>query len=144
MTRTVADNALLLEALAGEDGLDPRQYKPRVERYTDAIGRGCRGLRIGILREGFGRPESEADVDRKVRAAAEKFRGLGAEVEEVSIPGHLLGTDYWTAITVEGLQDMMMHGNGAGTNYRGLFLPSMTDHFANWRNRADELSSSLK
>lgn len=144
MSRTVADNALLLEVLAGEDGLDPRQYKPRVERYTDAIGRGVRGLRIGILREGFSRPESEADVDRKVRDAAEKFRSLGAEVEEISIPGHLLAGDYWTTITVEGLQDMMMHGNGAGTNYRGLFLPSMTDHFSNWRNRADELSSSLK
>ena len=144
VTRTVADNALLLEVIAGQDGLDPRQYKPKVERYSDAIGRGCRGLRIGILREGFGRPESEADVDRKVRAAAERFKALGAEVEEVSIPGHNLGADLWTAITVEGLQDMMMHGNGGGTNYRGLFLPSMTDHFANWRNRADELSSSLK
>lgn len=99
---------------------------------------------MGILREGFARPESEADVDRKVRAAVEHFKGLGAEVEEVSIPGHVLAADYWTAITVEGLQDMMMQGNGAGTNYRGLFLPSMTDHFANWRNRADELSSSLK
>ena len=144
VTRTVADNAMLLEVLAGEDGLDPRQYKPRVDRYTDAIGRGVRGLRMGILREGFARPESEADVDRKVRAAVEHFKGLGAEVEEVSIPGHVLAADYWTAITVEGLQDMMMQGNGAGTNYRGLFLPSMTDHFANWRNRADELSSSLK
>jgi amidase len=30
MTGTVADNALLLAVLAGEDGLDPRQYNPRV------------------------------------------------------------------------------------------------------------------
>ncbi|MGE3305412.1 MAG: amidase [Rhizobiaceae bacterium] len=144
VTRNVADNALLLEVLAGGDGLDPRQYKPEVNRYTEAVGRGCRGLRIGILREGFARPESEADVDRKVRAAAECFKGLGAEVEEISIPGHILGADYWTAITVEGLQDGMMHGNTAGSNYRGLFLPSMIDHFAGWRGRADELSSSLK
>lgn len=144
VTSTVADNALFLEVLAGEDGMDPRQYAPRPERYTDAIGRGCRGLRIGILSEGFGRPESEMDVDRKVRAAAEQFRQLGADVEEISIPEHRDGPDYWTAITVEGLQDLMMHGNTAGTNYRGLFLPSMIDHFATWRNRADELSASLK
>ncbi len=144
VTNTVADNALFLEVLAGEDGMDPRQYAPRTERYSDAIGRGCRGLRIGILSEGFGRPESEADVDQKVRAAAEQFRQLGADVEEISIPEHIDGPDYWTAITVEGLQDLMMHGNTAGTNYRGLFLPSMIDHFSTWRNRADELSASLK
>ncbi|WP_085884470.1 amidase [Oceanibacterium hippocampi] len=144
LTANVADNALLLEVLAGEDGLDPRQYKPRTYRYTEALGKGVQGLRIGILREGFGRPESEADVDEKVRAAAERYRELGARVEEISIPDHLLVPDYWTAITVEGLQDMMMHGNTSGTNHRGLFLPSMVDHFANWENRADELSSSLK
>lgn len=144
VTNTVADNALLLEVLAGEDGLDPRQYNPSVFRYTEALGRGAHGLRIGILKEGFHRPESESDVDEKVLAAAQKLRELGAHVEEISVPEHHLAVDCWTAITVEGLQDHMMHGNSAGTNYRGLFLPSMMDHMAQWRNRADELSHSLK
>ncbi|MDP3522939.1 MAG: amidase family protein, partial [Hoeflea sp.] len=144
VTSTVADNALLLEILAGEDGLDPRQYKPRTYRYTEALGRGAQGLRIGVLKEGFRRPESDADVDEKVLAAANRFRQLGAMVEEVSVPEHTLAVDCWTAITVEGLQDQMMHGNTGGTNYRGLFLPSMIDQMAQWRNRADELSHSLK
>jgi amidase len=144
VTTNVADNALLLEVLAGEDGLDPRQYKPQVYRYTEALGRGAQGLRIGILKEGFGHPESETDVDQKVHAAAERFRELGARVEEVSIPEHYTAVDAWTAITLEGLQDGMMWGNSTGSNYRGLFLPSMTDHMAQWRNRADELSHSLK
>jgi amidase len=144
VTATVADNALLLEVLAGEDGMDPRQHAPRVERYSEALGRGARGLRIGVLSEGFGRPESEADVDAKVRAAADRFRDLGATVEDVSVPEHHLAVDCWTAITVEGLQDQMMHGNCGGTNSRGLYLPSMIDHMARWRERADELSHSLK
>ncbi len=144
VTNTVADNALLLEVLAGEDGLDPRQYCPQTFRYTEALGRGAQGLRIGILKEGIHRPESDADVDQKVLAAAERFRELGARVEEVSIPEHHLAVDCWTAITVEGLQDHMMHGNSGGTNYRGLFLPSMMDHMAQWRSRADELTHSLK
>lgn len=144
ITNNVADNALFLEVLAGEDGLDPRQYAPKVYRYTEAIGKGCRGLRIGVLKEGFGRPESEPDVDAKVRAAAERFVSLGAMVSEVSVPEHYLAGDAWVAITVEGLQDLMMHGNTAGTNYAGLYHPSMIDHFANWRSRADELSHSLK
>lgn len=144
VTGNVADNALLLEVLAGEDGLDPRQYSPQVHRYSEALGRGAHGMRIGILREGFDRPESEPDVDAKVRAAAGRFRELGAQAEEVSLPEHLLAVDCWTAITLEGLQDRMMRGNTGGTNCRGLFLPSMVDHMARWRGRADELSHSLK
>ncbi len=144
VSNTVADNATLLEVLAGDDGLDPRQRNPQVGRYTDALGRGVRGLRFGLLKEGFGRPESEPDVDRKVRDAAERFRALGAVVEEISIPEHFLALDCWTAIAVEGLQDQMMHGNSAGTNSRGLFLPSMIDHMAQWRTRAHELSHSLR
>ena len=144
VTGTVADNALFLEVLAGEDGLDPRQYAPEVHRYTEALGRGCAGLRIGVLKQGFHRPESEPDVDRKVLDAAERFRALGARVEDVSIEEHNFASDLWTAIAVEGLQDLMMHGNSSGTNYRGLFLPSMIDRVATWRHRADELSHSLK
>jgi len=144
VTKTVTDNALLLEVLAGEDGLDPRQYNPKTYRYTEALGKGAHGLRIGILKEGFEHEISEADVDQKVIAAADRFRELGAHVEEVSIPEHHLALDCWTAITVEGLQDGMMHGNSAGTNSRGLFVPSMMDHMAQWRSRSDELSHSLK
>ena len=144
ITGNVADNALFLEVLAGEDGLDPRQYAPEVHRYTEALGRGCAGLRIGVLKEGFHRPESEPDVDRKVLDAAERFRSLGARVQDVSIEEHFFAADLWTAIAVEGLQDGMMHGNNFGTNHRGLFLPSMIDRVATWRHRADELSHSLK
>ena len=144
ITGNVADNALLLEVLAGEDGLDPRQHAPEVHRYTEALGRGCGDVRIGVLKEGFHRPESEPDVDRKVLDAAERFRALGARVQDVSIEEHRFAADLWTAIAVEGLQDLMMHGNGFGTNHRGLFLPSMIDRVATWRHRADELSHSLK
>ena len=144
VTMNVADNALLLEVLAGEDGLDPRQYNPKTFKYTEAIGRGAQGLRIGVLKEGFGRPESETDVDQKVNEAASRFRELGARVEDISIPEHFLAVDCWTAIAIEGLQDGMMHGNSAGSNHRGLFLPSMMDHMSQWRFRADELSHSLK
>ena len=54
MTRNVRDNALLLEVLAGADGLDPRQIAPKVANYTEALGGGVKGLRIGIVKEGFG------------------------------------------------------------------------------------------
>jgi amidase len=144
MTATVADNALLLEVIAGPDGLDPRQYDVRVDKYTTALGRGVGGLRVGVVDEGFGRPESEADVDQKVRAAAERLRGLGAAVESVSIPMHLDGHAIWTPIALEGLQAQMMYGNGMGFNWKGLYTTSLLDAHANWRSRANELSRTLK
>lgn len=144
MTRTVADNALLLEVIAGEDGLDPRQYAPKTAAYTDAVGQSASGLRIGIVTEGFGHPQSLEDVDAKVKAGADVFRGLGCTVEEVSIPMHRMGLAIWTPIALEGLTNLMMEGDGFGTAWKGLYLPSLMKAHSGWRLRADELSETLK
>lgn len=144
MTANVMDNALMLEVIAGADGLDPRQYDVRTDRYTAAVNRGVSGLRIGVLKEGFGHAGSEPDVDAKVRAGAELFRKLGATVDEVSIPWHLHGLAIWTPIGLEGLTNQMMIGNGMGTGWEGLYTTSLLDYHSNWRSRADELSDTLK
>jgi amidase len=144
MTRTVHDNALLLEVIAGEDGLDPRQYAPRTAAYTEALEGGVEGMRIGLVKEGFGHPESEPDVDDKVREGARRLRELGAVVEEVSVPIHAVGRDIWTPTALEGLTYQMMKANGMGTNYKGLYVTSLLDAHAKWRNRADELFVSVK
>jgi len=144
MTATVADNALLLEVLAGADGLDPRQYAPRTAPYTEALGRGVDGLRIGLVKEGFGHHNSEKDVDASVRSAAAVFGKLGAKVGEVSVPMHAMGPAIWSPIALEGATELMMKGNGFGTNWRGLYVTSLIDAHSAWRHRADELSDTLK
>ena len=70
MTRSVADNALLLEVLAGPDGYDPRQYNVKMHPYTSMLEGGVKGMRIGIVTEGFEPPNAEAEVNTKVREAA--------------------------------------------------------------------------
>ena len=146
MTATVGDNALLLEVIAGADGLDPRQYDVQVEKYsyTTGLGRGVSGMRIAMVTESFGWPSSEPDVDAKVREAAERLRAAGAIVEPVSIPMHRDGGAIWTPIALEGLMAQMMHGNGMGFNWKGLYTTSLLDAHANWRSRANELSRTLK
>lgn len=144
ITGTVADNALMLEVMAGEDGLDPRQYNVKTASYTKSLGKDVKGLKIGVVTEGFGLPGSEKDVDDSVRAAGDKLAKLGAKVSEVSIPWHAMGAAIWTPIALEGLQWQMMHGNGMGMNWKGLYTTSLLDAHANWRDRADELSDSLK
>ncbi len=141
---TVEDNALLLEALAGPDGLDPRQYGGQSEAYRDALGRGAAGLRIAVIDEGFGHSQSQEAVDSLVRAAADKFKALGARVENVSIPMHRLGLPIWLSVAAEGATVQMMHGNGFGFNWQGLYVASLLDWHSNWRTRANELSDTLK
>jgi amidase len=144
ITATVADNALLLEVLAGPDGLDPRQYGAPSRPYREALGLGAAGLRIGVVQEGFGWPQSMAASDAVVRAAAERFRGLGAAVEDVSVPLHRDGSAIWLPIAAEGATVQMMHGNGFGFNWQGLYVTSLLDAHSAWRTRADELSDPLK
>ena len=144
MTATVRDNALLLEVIAGPDGYDPRQYNVKTHAYTKALGQGVSGLRIGVVAEGFGHANSEADVDACVRAAAERFKGLGAAVEEVSIPMHAIGPAIWTPIGVEGLTQTMMWGDGYGLSRQDLYVTSLMDFHRGWRQRANELSETTK
>jgi amidase len=144
MTATVSDNAQLLEVVAGADGLDPRQYAPKTAKYTDALGGSIKGLRIALIKEGFGLHNSESDVDEKVRQGAKRFSALGATVEEVSMPMHAIGEKIWIPIASEGLTTLMMLGNGYGNNWKGLYVISLLDAHANWRYRANELSDSLK
>ncbi|MGH7462540.1 MAG: amidase family protein, partial [Longimicrobiales bacterium] len=79
-----------------------------------------------------------------VKKAAGKFKELGATVEEVSIPWHLTGMAVWSAIAVEGATWQMMLGNSHGFNWKGLYVTSLVDAHSAWRQRADELSDTLK
>ena len=145
ITANVSDNALMLEVLAGPDGLDPRQHAGReAEPYTELMKKGVKGLRIGIVTEGFGLANSMPALDAQVRKAAERFTQLGAKVSEVSVPMHSMGLAIWLPIAAEGATQQMMKDNGHGFNWKGLYVTSMIDWHAGWKARADELSDPLK
>src|ERR1700751_2947094 len=108
MTATVEDNALLLEVLAGPDGLDPRQYGAATRLYREALDEGTARLRIGVVEEGFNHPQSLPQVDAILREAAERFKGLGAAVDTVSIPMHREGSAMWLPVAAEGALMQMM------------------------------------
>lgn len=144
MTATVEDNALLLEVIAGPDGLDPRETGAPAKPYREALGKDANGLRIAVVEEGFGHPQSMTETDAVVREAADRFRKLGATVETVSIPLHRAGPAIWLPVAAEGATVQMMHGNGFGFNWQGLYVTSLMDFHSGWRTRADELSESLK
>jgi amidase len=108
------------------------------------LGNGVKGLRIGVVREGFEQANAEPVVNEKVRASAKRFADLGAVVSDVSIPLHLIGPALWTPIGAEGLTQTMMWGDGYGLSRSDLYSLALMDFHRGWRKRADELSETTK
>jgi len=145
MAGTVEDVARLLTAIAGPDGRDPRQIDCKTQDYMGALKKSAKGLKIAVVKEGFGRPESQEKVDRKVKQALQRLKKLGATVDEVSIPMHLAGYDIWNAIIIEGATEMMIKGNGMGHGWQGTYTTSLLDAYARgWRSRPQDMSETVK
>ncbi|SCB55159.1 amidase [Bradyrhizobium shewense] len=51
MTATVADNALLVEVIAGDDGYNSRIKAPKIDEYTRALGANIKGMKIRSSRK---------------------------------------------------------------------------------------------
>ncbi len=144
---TVRDVAVLLEVLAGVDGLDPRQPSTVAPvAYADELAAGIDGLRIGVVQEGFGwEGLSEPGVDDAVREAASSLKKAGATVSDVSIPLHRQAIAIWTMVAVEGATELMIKGASMGTNWRGYYTTSLLDAFAKGlKTRARNLSETVK
>ncbi|MGH7353704.1 MAG: amidase [Candidatus Rokuibacteriota bacterium] len=87
MTRTAADCALMLRAIAGYDPADATTSVLPVPDYLAALTGEVKGLRVGLLRSFFLESASD-DVRAAVEAAAKTLAAAGAVVDEVSL-GHL-------------------------------------------------------
>ncbi|CAO2656263.1 Nn.00g050660.m01.CDS01 [Neocucurbitaria sp. VM-36] len=119
MTTTLEDNALLLSVLAGYDGIDPRctpetplrqsvpDYLSLLEAWKaerEATGQWTpntagKGLRVAVIKEGLEVLGLSEEVKNIIEVAAAQFRAVGAEVQEVAIPMHVLGPAIWTVVS---------------------------------------------
>ncbi len=103
MTRSVADNALVLQAIAGYDPLDPSTVPVPVPDFSELLGQGVSGLKMGIPSNyyfDFLHPDTEAAVRRAISALEE----LGAEAVEVSLPM----MEYAGALRIPGMADSVV------------------------------------
>lgn len=148
--------ARLLSAIAGFDPEDPRQrgvinseYK---EDYLAALKRGVKGMKIAIVKEGFGQdgedvgfPPASEMVDRRVAEAVRQFERLGATVEEISIPMHLDGFHLWNVIITLGSAEFMLKGSGLGSNWKGFYNSNLGEALARGlRTRVNDLPATAK
>jgi aspartyl-tRNA(Asn)/glutamyl-tRNA(Gln) amidotransferase subunit A len=84
MTRTVRDNALLLDLISGYDALDPGSANRASGGYTAQLDRGIKGLRIGVIRHFYTRDmQADAEMTAGIEAAVTVLADLGADVREI-------------------------------------------------------------
>ncbi|MFT7474999.1 MAG: aspartyl-tRNA(Asn)/glutamyl-tRNA(Gln) amidotransferase subunit A [Verrucomicrobiales bacterium] len=90
---TVADSALVYEAIAGHDPLDSTAAPQPALPVTSKLGQGVDGLRVGIITEMAGDVIEgiSDDVLVRLRAAADALVTAGATVDEVSVPSTVFG-----------------------------------------------------
>ena len=88
MTWTVADSALMLQAIAGYDPKDPTSSQAPVPDYTTALRQEVAGVTIGVPRHFFfaDDPQIDRDTLSLVDRALTDLEALGARIETVTIP----------------------------------------------------------
>src|SRR5690625_118278 len=85
ITKTVADNAYVLETIAGHDVNDGTSANETVPTYSEALTGDVKGLKIGVPKEFLGEGVAE-DVKAALMKSLKVYESLGATWEEISLP----------------------------------------------------------
>lgn len=85
LTRTVADGAMLLQAIAGHNVRDWRSAPVPTPDYGARLGEGVRGAKAVLVTNLFEAPVLP-EVAKAGLAAAEALRALGVEIREAKMP----------------------------------------------------------
>lgn len=95
VTHNVRDNAMVLNAIVGHDRRDATSIDRVYGDFTSELGKGVKGMKIGLPKEFFGEGIS-SDVKECVLSAAKVYESLGAEIVDLSMPSidHALAAYY--------------------------------------------------
>lgn len=155
--KTVWDTALLLEAIAGRDGLDDRQlgahragevpYSTNLHTWYNETtklhgSKQLSGLRVAILTEAIDAPFVTAAMKDEVRAVAGQLEQLGASVEQISMPSHATARSLWMGVCRQSLTSTAL-GNPHG---RGTWCPpGFQQTLIPWtRSKWDKLPAAMR
>ncbi|MEE2962079.1 MAG: Asp-tRNA(Asn)/Glu-tRNA(Gln) amidotransferase subunit GatA [Myxococcota bacterium] len=119
LTRTVRDNAIILQAIAGYDDKDSSSVEQSVPDYLEGIEQGVQNLRVGIPREYFEEslPSAMAQALAKTKKSLEE---QGAELIDISLPHSEYGiATYYLLATAEASSNLarfdgVRYGNRVG------------------------------
>ncbi len=117
LTRTAEDAALMLAAMAGHDARDSTSVDEPVPDYLAGLGDDLSGLRIGVPQEFFDEGLLPANADA-INAAIEIYRGLGAEIKEISLPNVGLSVPAYYVVAPAECSSNLSRYDGVRFGYR--------------------------
>lgn len=87
MTRTVRDNAMMLQAMSGHDAADPVSLDRTVPDFSALIGRSLKGMTAAVPRRFIASVEHTPEILAAFEAALTTLRELGVELRDMDPDG---------------------------------------------------------
>lgn len=137
----VSGAAALLEVLAGHDSRDSTSVDAAVPEYTATLEQPLEGLRIGVVPEYFGEG-LDPEVEAAVRQAIDVYRGLGAEVIEVSLPHTKYAVATYYLVACSEASSNLARYDGVHYGHRAEQFDNMIDMYA--ASRAEGFGTEVK
>lgn len=135
ITKDVTDCAMLLNLIAGHDEKDSTSYNIEKKDYTKSLKNDVKGLKIGVPKEFFGEGIN-SEVKAKLEEAIEKYKEMGAIVEECSldVAEYALATYY--IIACAEASSNLGRFDGIRYGYRAKDYKNLKELFVNSRSEA--------
>lgn len=133
-TRTVKDNALVLNAISGYDERDSTSYNGETPDFTHGIEKGVKGMRIGVPKEYFQEEAKEKGIVDSVKAALKKYEELGAEIVEVSLPHSKYGIPAYYIIASSEASSNLQRFDGIRYGYRAEGVSNLEELYVKSRS----------
>jgi aspartyl-tRNA(Asn)/glutamyl-tRNA(Gln) amidotransferase subunit A len=141
LTRSAADAALLLQAMAGFDPRDSTSAQEPVPDYGASLEADLAGLRIGLPKEYFDEGLDPA-VAASVLTAIDEYRRLGAEVREISLPNSPLSVPTYYVVAPAECSSNLARFDGVRYGYRCKDPRDLEDLYK--RSRAEGFGPEVK
>lgn len=133
MTRTVKDNALMLNALSGLDEKDGTSVNLEID-FTEKIGQDIKGMKIALAKEMFDPAIVDQEVLDLVEQAVKELENKGAEVIEVSLPHLKYGVPAYYAIATAEASSNLQRFDGIRYGYHAENPENLEDLYMRTRS----------
>lgn len=141
LTRTVKDNALILNAIAGHDKRDFTSSAKEVPNFAEGLDGNIKGLKIALPKEYLGQGVA-FEVKEAILKAAKTFESLGATVEEVSLPYSKYGVPVYYIIASSEASSNLQRFDGIRYGFRASDVKNLEDVYV--RSRSEGFGDEVK
>jgi aspartyl-tRNA(Asn)/glutamyl-tRNA(Gln) amidotransferase subunit A len=141
LARTAEDLAMTLDVMASFDARDSTCIDRAKDDYVGSLGKGVKGLRIGMPREYFSK-DLATDVGDPIYAAIEEYKRLGATVVEVGLPNQRLSVPVYYVLAPAEASSNLSRYDGARYGYRAPEYGDLLDMYM--KTRAQGFGAEVK